>query len=225
MRLASTASARHGRHSVPVERPRMRYVFFILLLAGLTLGIAYPFAAQNFSGREVGRYPAYDRAGGYRPVTVPLTPDDAPLRVMVDMTSMGNLALNGAQTALTLTVSNRGRTVLASSLTFAHQESRSDNPQSGGTIYRDSAGMIDRLEGGSYVFTLGPGDADSIEIRSASLVLRAGGLVIDERAVPIGYTLMSIGFVGFVMSFRNRRRRPDAEPAPPPPPKWGRDGA
>lgn len=199
----------------------MRFIFLLMFIAGLGLGIVYPFAVQNISGYEIGRYPAYDRQGGFRVVEENLSPADAPVRVLVDMTSIGSLTLTGAQTALTLTASLDGRTVLASTLTFAHQEPRPDSPQASGTIYRDDAGLISPVEGGRYRFVIGPGDADGIEMRSVELVLRAGAFDLDPRLIPIGYTMMAFGFVAF---FALRKRKPKEPPAPPPP-KWGRDGA
>lgn len=195
----------------------MRVIFLLMFLAGLAVGIGYPFAVQNVSGYEIGRYGAYDRQGGFRVVEENLAPADAPVRVLVDMTSLGSLTLDGATTVLTLTATVEGRTVMASTLTFAHQQPRSDNPQSGGMIYRDEAGMIDPVESGRYRFVLGPGDADGIEMRSAEIVLRAGAFDLDPRAVPVGYTLMALGFVGFFVSLNRRKKTP-----PPPPPKWGR---
>jgi hypothetical protein len=174
---------------------------------------------SNFSGSEIGRYPAYDRQTGYRPVDVELKRADAPVRVLVDMASMGSITLDGATTVLTLTATVGGRTVLASTLTFAHQQPRSDNPQAGGMVYRDEAGVIDPVDDGTYRFVLGPGDAERIEMRSAEIVLRSGALSFDPRAVPIGYSLMAIGFVGFLLVLKGRKKAPPAEP---PPPKWGR---
>jgi len=197
----------------------MRILFLIMLVAGVGLGIVYPFAMSNFAGREIGRYTAYERQGGFRPVNVDLAPGDAPVRVLVDMASTGAMVFDGATTALTLTASVDGRTVLAEALAFAHQQPRSDNPQTGGMVYRDDAGLIDPVESGTYRFVLGPGDMERIEMRSAEIVLRAGGIRIDPRAIPAGYGLMAIGFIGFVLSLRRRRK---VEPAAPPPPKWGR---
>ncbi|MGB3502148.1 MAG: hypothetical protein WBA44_11015 [Mesorhizobium sp.] len=199
----------------------MRFFFLLVLLAGLALGVGYPWAISNFSGEEIGRLPVYSRAGGFQPVTVRLSPDQAPLRVFVDMNSMGSRTLSGQRTVLTLTATANGRTVLSSSLTFAHQEPRSDNPQTGGMIYRDEAGIIDPVENADYVFVVGPGDADGIEMRSAELILREGAGFTDARIMPIGYVLIAIGFIGFVLSFAGRRRN-ERTPSGPPPPKWGR---
>lgn len=200
----------------------MRIIFLLILVAGLMLGIGYPFAVQNFSGREIGRYEVYDRAGGFRPVSVNLDASDAPLRVLVDMTSIGNLTMSGARTVLTLNASTNGRSVLSQTLTFAHQEPRNDSPQSGGMAYRDTAGVIDPVQNGDYLFAIGPGDMQKIEMRKVELVLRAGGMEIDRRVAPVGYVLMAIGFIGFVLALRGRRERTIDRDAGPPPPKWGR---
>ena len=197
----------------------MRIIFLLMFVAGLAVGIGYPFVVANVSGYEIGRYPAYDRQGGFKVVEENLAPADAPVRVLVDMSSLGSLTLDGATTVLTLTATVEGRTVMASTLKFAHQQPRSDNPQTGGMIYRDEAGMIDPVESGRYRFVLGPGDAEGIEMRSAEIVLRAGAFDLDPRAVPIGYAMMALGFVGFFVSLQRRNKTP---PPPPPPPKWGR---
>lgn len=199
----------------------MRFFFFIVLIAGLALGIVYPWAINNFSGEEIGRLPVYSRAGGFQPVTVRLSPDQAPLRVFVEMTSMGARELSGERTVLTLTATVGGRTALSSTLTFAHQQPRPDNPQAGGMIYGDDAGVIDPVENADYVFVVGPGDADNIEMRSADLILRKGVSFFDERAIPVGYVLMAIGFIGLVLAFARRGGR-NSPPTAPQPPKWGR---
>lgn len=200
----------------------MRYVFLLILVAGLLLGIGYPFAAQNLSGRELGRYAVYSRDGGFSPVDVELAASDAPLRVMVDMASVGEMELSGARTVLTLTASTEGRTILASTLTFSHQEPRNDNPQTGGQIYRDDAGTIRTIETGTYRFVLGPGDADAIAMRSAEIVLRGDVMPVDARAQPVGYAMMTVGFLGFFLAMRSRSRRRAAVTRTPPPRKWGR---
>lgn len=197
----------------------MRILFLIVLIAGLLLGIVYPWAVSNGSGYEFGRFPVYDRESGFRSVTVRLSPEEAPIRVLVDMTSIGAMTLSGETTVLTLTAATGGRTVLNSTLTFAHQEPRNDSPQAGGLIYRDVAGLIMEPENADYVFTLGLGGRDDIEIRSVELELRASAIEYDPRVVPVGYMLMVIGVVGFVLAFRRRRTSAVRKPEPP---KWGR---
>ncbi len=76
----------------------MRVIFLLMFLAGLAVGIGYPFVVSNVSGYEIGRYPAYDRQGGFKVVEENLAPADAPVRVLVDMSSLGSLTLDGATT-------------------------------------------------------------------------------------------------------------------------------
>ena len=197
----------------------MRILFLLILIGGLALGIAYPWAVQNASGREIGAYSAYERGRGFQPVDVELSPSDAPVRVLVDMTSIGSLVVPDSATVLTLTASVDGRTVLADTLTFIREDTRNDSPQSGAVVHRDEAGVIDPVEAGPYTFVVGPGDAEGIEMRKVEVVLRGGVMEADRRAAPIGYVLMVVGFVGFVLSLRGRAGKADNEP---PKPRWGR---
>lgn len=203
----------------------MRVFFFLLLLAGVGLGIGYPFALSNFSGHEIGTWRVYERGSGFGSVTARLDSSDAPVRILVDMTSVGTPRFTGESTVLTLTAATAGRTVLAETVSFVNSTPRSDSPQSGDRIYRDEAGVLTKLDSGDYVFTLGPGDAEDIEMRRVDLILRAGAAEPDPRAVPIGYVLMAIGTVGFIISLSRRGNRPQNPNSKPPAPRWGRSGS
>jgi hypothetical protein len=125
---------------------------------------------------------------------------------------------------LTITATTGGRTVLAETLGLAGAAIRDDTPQTLQKIYRIDAGSIAEIEDGIYTFTVGPGDADGVDIQSAELILLAGAGAYDERAQPLGFSLMAIGFFGFVLALR--RGRPERNPnSQPPGPRWGRGGA
>ncbi|TIP80276.1 MAG: hypothetical protein E5X60_36625, partial [Mesorhizobium sp.] len=64
----------------------MRFLFLLILLAGTGIGVVYPWAMTNFSGHEIGTWRVYEQ-GRFRPVTVPLSGRDAPVRVLVDLTA------------------------------------------------------------------------------------------------------------------------------------------
>ena len=125
----------------------MRTFFLLLLLAGLALGFGYPVAVERFGKAEIGRYRGYDRAGGYRPVEVPLKAGNAPVGVDVEMTATGP-AVSHAGAVLTLVVDRAGRSVLAAPLDFAAGSPRETNPQNGERIYSQSAGSLTDIDEG-----------------------------------------------------------------------------
>ncbi|TIR16093.1 MAG: hypothetical protein E5X34_26715 [Mesorhizobium sp.] len=206
----------------------MRFLSVLLLVAGAAIGIFYPWAMSNFSGHAIGTYRVYE-GGRFRPVTVQLAASDAPVRVLVDLTARAEQVAGQQRTVLTLTAASGGRTALASALSFNDTDNpRQASPQLTDKIFRDEAGVIDRVTPGPYVFTVGPGDADGIDMRAVDLVLRAGTGSIDERAEPAGYTLMGVGLAGLVLSLVFGRRdggHPQNPNSQPPPPRWGRNGS
>lgn len=202
----------------------MRAFFFLVFLAGAAAGIGYPFALSNFSGEEIGTWRVYERGAGFRPVTVSLDWSDAPLRVLVDMVSVGTPRLTGDRTVLTLTAATGGRTVLAETIGFVNVTPRSDSPQSGDQVYRDEAGVMSKLDSGDYLFTVGQGDAEGIEMRSVDLVLRRGAAEPDPRVMPVGFVLMAVGAVGFIIALTRGGGRPQNPNSKPPAPRWGRSG-
>src|SRR5690606_19917549 len=114
------------------------------------------------------------------------------------------------------------RTVLASTLSFSDEPPRSASPQAVEYIYRQSAGVIDPATPGVYRILVGPGDTEAGNMIAASVVLSAKALSFDERAPPIGYILIGVGFIGLVLASMSARRRPENPNSSPPPPRWGR---
>ncbi|ESX25215.1 MULTISPECIES: hypothetical protein [unclassified Mesorhizobium] len=200
----------------------MRFLFVLILLAGAASGFVYPWAMSNFSGHEIGTWRVYDQ-GRFRPVTVTLKAGDAPVRVLVDLTAKAERIVSQQRTVLTLTAATAGRTVLASTLQFNHADNpRQVSPQLPDKIFRDEAGVIETVSPGAYLFTAGPGDADDIPIRAVDLILRSGAGEIDQRARPVGYGLMAVGLIGFLLTLAFGGRRPENPNSKPPPPRWGR---
>ncbi|OBQ72063.1 hypothetical protein [Mesorhizobium loti] len=200
----------------------MRFLFVLILLAGTGIGLIYPWAMTNFSGREIGTWRVYEQ-GRFKPVTVSLSSRDAPVRVLVDLTARAERIVSQQHTVLTLTAATNGRTVLASTLRFNHVDNpRQVSPQLPDKIFRDEAGVIATVSPGPYVFTVGPGDAEDIPMRAVDLVLRSGVGEVDRRARPVGLSLMAVGLIGFLLSLRSGGGRPDNPNSQPPPPRWGR---
>lgn len=207
----------------------IRLLFLLILLAGAGVGFAYPWASQNFERREIGNWRAQDAATGFQPVEVRLDPADAPVGVVLDVSAVVPPALAAGQSVVTVTAATQGRTVLARSLDVTAAEKRDDSPQTPQQIYRIEAGAIPEVEAGSYTFTVGPGDAEGVDLLSVDLSL-VGGNTYDERAQPIGFSIMAIGFIGFVLTFRRRDGgngggSTGGGSGQPPKPRWGRDAA
>lgn len=200
----------------------MRALFLLILLAGIAAGAIYPWAVSNFSGEEIGTWRAFERGEGFRPVRVRLSPDQEPVRVLVDLTALAAPEFAPGSTVLTLTASGGDGTVLAERLTFAEAKPQERNPQLRERIYRDEAGILTGLEEGDYTFVLAGDRTGEIQMQSVDLILRGGAIAPDARIQPVGLSLAAVGFIGWVLAMRRRRRqrRPDPQPSP----RWGRGG-
>lgn len=201
----------------------MRFLFLLILLAGVGLAGLYPWYNNNFTGAELGSWTVYDRAGGFRAVDVELEASDDPVRVLVDLTTRGPARFSGDVAVLTLTADTGGKTVLADTLTFSKSVQRDQSPQMLASVYRGEAGVISPVKDGTYRITVGRGDADGINYSRVDLVLRSGAAITDPRAQPVGFTLVAIGLIGIVLASRfGRGGRPENPNSQPPPPRWGR---
>lgn len=197
----------------------MRFFFLIVLLAGLALGIGYPLAVKNVSGYEIGTFGLLD-ADGYRPAEVSIAPSEAPVRVRVAVQVAERFVPSRDSPVFRLTVTSGGRLVFEQTVTFAGAEPEAA-PEGRDLVYEDVVATIDPIDGDDrYVFSIEPtvGGGD-ISPSRVDLILNAGAFDLDPRAVPIGYMLIVIGFVGFVAMVRRRRNLNRANPTPP---RWGR---
>ena len=81
----------------------MRILFLLVFVGGVALA-GFPWFAENFLARNIGSWRVYDSVTGYLPALVPLKSDEAPLTVLVDMTTVGPTELSDDRVVLTLTV-------------------------------------------------------------------------------------------------------------------------
>ncbi|MGN7771069.1 hypothetical protein [Phyllobacterium sp. 22552] len=197
----------------------MRFVFLFLLVLGVVFGIGGPWAALNFSGEEIGTWRVYDRPGPYKPVTVALKAEDAPVRAFVDMQTLRNFIPTVSRTALTAVVTHNGKDVLVETLNYTGSKATNKGSPQGQQIYRDEIGDINPAQDGDYLFMLGPGDFDGLEVAHVDLVLRKNASIVDWRIMPAGIALIVISIAGLLFLRRRRRATPVSVP---PQSKWGR---
>lgn len=199
------------------------FVSLLAFLAGAALAFGYPVLAERLPATAIGTYPVYAAATGFMRVEAPLRAEDAPVAVYVDLASAGKPRFDGAQAVLTLTVSTAGKTVLAEPLTFEGAAVRDDTPQTPELIYRAKVGTIDPVEPSPYTFVTGRGDAEGVDLGRAELILERGPAKPHARIQPVGFAVMAIGAVAFLLSLRGRGGGPPPNPnSKPPPPRWGR---
>ena len=198
----------------------MRFVFLLMILIGAGLGIAYPWAASNVSGQEVGTWRVFERDSGFTPAQVTLATTETPVLTTVDLRADGALIRSDTKPLLTMNVTGDGEYVTSVVMDFTDADVRTINPQTGETGYRVEAERLHRVDHSHYVFEFGPGIAGVDRFNSIDLTVNAGAFDLDPRAIPAGFILMALGLIGFVASlFRRKRQNPNSSP---PPPRWGR---
>ena len=201
----------------------MRVLSILCLLAGIGLGILYPNYITYYSGGEIGTWTVFTRQTGFKPVTVELSKNDAPVLLVVKMDSLGNILQTNAETTLTLTAATGNRTVLAEVMTFRASTADTKTPQYPGASYTVSPGVISAVDDAPYLIVIGPGDQDMIDMKQVTLSLRRNSLAADPRYQPAGFILMALGFIGLILSISRGGGGGKNEPEKPGM-KWGREG-
>lgn len=196
----------------------MRFFFLVVLLAGLALGVGYPLAVANVSGYEIGTFPLLED-GALRSAEVSIAPPEAPVRVRVAMQVAERFVPSAAVPRFRLTIRSGERLVSAQPVTFAGVEPEAAS-DAGGFSYTDDVATIDPVGGNDhYVFSIEPTAGVDVVASRVDVILNAGAFDLVPRAVPIGYLLIGVGFVGFIAMARRRRKLNRLNP---PPSRWGR---
>jgi hypothetical protein len=201
----------------------MRSFFLILFLIGAGIAFVYPWAVRSVEGQDIGTWRLYEASAGFTPAEVPLRAGQSPVRIRIDLTGIVPAGPDAeARPVLTLTVSGDDRTLVAEALNVGGAEVLDDSPQTPQRLYRVDLGPMEVPVDGAYVFTAGPGEVEGVDIIGVDLVLNAGLGAYDERALPLGLSIMAIGFIGFVIAMRRASARKAAAAAKPDGPRWGR---
>ena len=185
----------------------MRAVFIAMIVAGFGVALGYPWYMRHFTGDEIGRWPMLESGqAGFITQEIKLEASDAPVRIFIDAVPLPGYVPADRRSAITLAVSRNGMPVLSQGLDFASTSSsvNTDRPQDG-SILRQSAGDIDPVLSGDYVFRAVQGNTDGLQLSNAELVLRRGADEADETYTTIGLVL---GVLGVYALMRTRIRRP-----------------
>lgn len=198
----------------------MRFLLFLLTLAGLAAAVGYPWALANFSGEEIGSIPLFGRATGYAPATVVISDKESPVHAFVDFKALGHANAPNGITAMTLTVSADGTPVRSAELQFRDSSNLKESDPGAGMTIRADAGLLTAEKAQSFTFNLAPGPQTDIPAERIDLVLRANAQEPDPRVQPAGFVAAALGFIGLVLALRPRGGGDGGRGAPPR--KWGR---
>ena len=196
----------------------LRFFLLIVFSIGAVLGLFYPWAADNVPGYELGTWRVYDRAGGYVLAEVRAAPSETPLWVTMEVTSERPIHNPEGVIALTMTVSVAGRTIRAETFTLQGVTARVVDPQSLERLYRFDPIKLGEVEDSPYTVVVGPGE-DDFPIVTIDLKVEASAIDIDPAVPVVGYAIMGMAGLLFLLTLRRRAtRKLDTPPAP----KWGR---
>jgi hypothetical protein len=193
----------------------LRLFLLVVLLIGLVLAFAYPWAVDNVDGYEIGSWRAFSGEGEFRTFEPSLAPSDSPVRVYAYATVAEPVPMVADVPVLELEVTGDGAPVLTAQLSFDRWEPE-PGPE-GGIAYRDYAGSIEPVSAERYVVAVRPLSLDPALVNAVDVTLIARSFERDPAIPPLGYVMTAVGFIGLVLSFRRRR-----QPKPPEPPRWGR---
>lgn len=186
----------------------MRAIFVALIIGGLGVGIIYPWYLNHFSGSEIGRWVMQEsRGAALKAPIVQLQEDDAPVRIFVDMTPLKDYTSSVHRSSLRLAVSRDGHPLLSEVLSY--QKIASDKLQSRSqdeTIMRATAGDLNPVITGNYIFSVAPADVDGLQVGKIELVLRRAAKPVNENLISAGLIAVVLGIYGLVRGRLYRRK-------------------
>jgi hypothetical protein len=197
-----------------------RLIFLLSLGAGLLLAFAYPRLIADGEGAATSTHRVYTPASGFEFYSLALRPSDAPAILNVEMMIEGRFQTSVNRPILNVVVTGDDTPVIEQAVDFARSQPQMDSPQAANATYRAQVGIIDPIEAENYLVTVSPVNIDGLKIVSVDLEVQVSAAGVDPRALPLGFMLIVVGFIGLILTFRRRRERnPNSQP---PPTRWGR---
>lgn len=194
----------------------MRMMFLILVLVGLVLAIAYPFAVQNLGGYDIGQYEVYAPDTGFVPIEVELSDEEDPVRILVDYHTSSRLNAVMASAKLSLTVLRGSERAFTRELEFIHSTPGENSVHSGRYVIRLTGGIINPVGTESYTFAFSPLGESKLVPDRIQMILKASAIEWNPGVQILGYCILAVGALGFIVLLV-RGRRGTSQPR-----RWGR---
>jgi hypothetical protein len=182
----------------------MRFLGLILLLAGLAAAFGERALGHPFGEFEIGRYYAVSSARNFAPILVTMREDFAPLGVSLEVTPRAGAYDAGGESVLTMHVSDPDGQLTDQTLSISPKTA---DMRDDGTMFLENALTIDPLKSGVYTFQLSDGDHNELGISDIVLNLKGHAGAFSFESQPIGFALIAIGGVLYVIGGSRRRRK------------------
>ncbi len=191
----------------------MRFFGFLALLAGLAISFGYPHYQRTFDNFEIGTYRVYDAETGFVPVSVELASGDAPVEVKIRALAKQQPIAPGNRVNIPL-VANKDNQTLATAIAVFDAPPEGYDPRSSASLTMENDAIrFSTLTGGAYTFIATAGDLQDIELQAVDLVMTGRVAFADDSWTGLGYSLLAIGGVAFLLGGRRRVRT--SSPASP----------
>lgn len=200
----------------------MRVVGIMFLLAGLGLGLLWPWAQANFGGNELEKLEFSNLRNGGEVVTFNATQADNPIRIRFQAKYLVGAKLPPVKIPVKVLITDREGALLTGVISFPTQGINTGPEQ--GSVRGSKSLNFNILNEGEHqlALSLAPNSNDGgiarpdIDRVSATVVANAPEITDDYKALSAVLAL-----VGFYLLMRSRRRKKD-EGRIDPPKRWGR---
>lgn len=202
-----------------------RFLLLMMLIAGLLLGIGYPWYVTNFTGVSLGKLEFYHRGGSWKPVEVQFDKKLSPvgLKVLLQVDAPSEKLSETGRFSLKV----RGPEGLSYREILEFSLKPVGDGNVGGTVQDlwQFADALIFLGDEPYVIELETIGKNPLSIKLAELHLTANIGSYDKNALPVGAGLMGVGGLGLLLSFLagggKNRKAPKSQTGKS---QWGRQG-
>jgi hypothetical protein len=197
-----------------------RLLFLLALVVGVLLAFAYPRIMTDVAGPTTLRERVYAPETGFELASFTPPNDAQTVSLALEMTIDGRFQPAINREILHVVVTAGDTAVLDKAVDFTRAQLKIESPQAVAAIYRAEVGSVAASSAVNYLVTVSPSNIEGLTIRAIDLDIITPSAGVDDRALPMGFILIVVGFMGLVTTFRRKRENnPNSQP---PPTRWGR---
>ena len=182
----------------------MRIFGFLSILVGLLVAFGYPTYHDAFSNFEIGNHAVYDRDSGFRDQTIWLAPQDGPIEISFETSTVSAGTTESALAPIMLQINNADQSVHSGSIDLA--------PTVDGATLQFEIENLPITESALHTFVFSSPGLPPTQISLITMTITGIAVTMNYTLPMVGYVLIGLGAILYLVGGRRKAKRSGKAP-------------
>ncbi|MDZ7823349.1 MAG: hypothetical protein U5K75_04425 [Ahrensia sp.] len=191
----------------------MRFIAFILMIAGLGAAFGYPYYFANYANFEIGKYTVYDKTKGFTQPVISLSEKDSPIDIQFVAAADTVEVKGGSDVAIKISVlDSENQNLINETIRFSGPMGDTSKADTSSIEMNVGLKRVRVKNTSLYTFDFAETDVQEIPLSAVTMTVIGNVAAMNEQMPTIGFALLGFGALLFI--FGRRGARPNVGNAP-----------